>query len=74
MWHVLEHVTELNNTISELNRLLLKEGKVIVAVPNLESFDSSYYYKILGAYDLPIHMYHFSKKVSLNFLKNMDLV
>lgn len=45
MWHVLEHVTELNTTVSEFNRLLSQDGKVIIAVPNLESFDSSYYKK-----------------------------
>lgn len=61
MWHVLEHVTELNTTVSEFNRLLSQDGKVIIAVPNLESFDSSYYKKYWAAYDLPIHLYHFSK-------------
>lgn len=61
MWHVLEHVTELNITVSEFDRLLSKEGRVIIAVPNLESYDSSYYKKYWAAYDLPIHLYHFSK-------------
>ena len=45
MWHVLEHVTELNMTVSEIKRLLSKDGKNNNAVPNLESFDSSYYKK-----------------------------
>lgn len=62
MWHVLEHVTELNTTVSELKRLLSPDGKVIIAVPNLESFDASYYKKYWAAYDLPIHLYHFSKE------------
>ena len=61
MWHVLEHVTELNNTVSEMKKLLSKKGKVIIAVPNLESFDAYYYKKYWAAYDLPIHLYHFSK-------------
>ncbi len=61
MWHVLEHVTELNNTVSEMKKLLSKKGKAIIAVPNLESFDACYYKKYWAAYDLPIHLYHFSK-------------
>ena len=61
MWHVLEHVTELNNTVSEIRKLLSADGKAIIAVPNLESFDSYYYKKFWAAYDLPIHLYHFSK-------------
>lgn len=62
MWHVLEHVTELNQTVIQLNRLLNKNGKVIIAVPNYKSYDSSFYKKYWAAYDLPIHLYHFSKE------------
>ena len=68
MWHVLEHVTELNETIEQLNRLTTKTGKVIIAVPNYKSYDSSFYKKYWAAYDLPIHLYHFSKEtISLIF-------
>ena len=62
MWHVLEHVYELENTIIELKRLLKENGKLIIAVPNLNSYDAQYYKKYWAAYDLPIHLYHFSKK------------
>ena len=31
MWHVLEHVTELNNTVSEIRKLLSADGKAIIA-------------------------------------------
>lgn len=70
MWHVLEHVTELNNTVSELKRLLSIDGKAVIAVPNLESFDSSYYKKYWAAYDLPIHLYHFSKESIIKLFEN----
>ena len=70
MWHVLEHVTELNSTISEIKRLLSKDGKTVIAVPNLESFDSSYYKKYWAAYDLPIHLYHFSKDSIIKLFEN----
>ena len=72
MWHVLEHVTELNSTISELKRLLSKDGKAVIAVPNIESFDSFYYKKYWAAYDLPIHLYHFSKDSIIKLFENHE--
>ena len=62
MWHVLEHVSSLNETLVQFNQLLSKKGKIIIAVPNLESYDAKYYKEYWAAYDLPIHLYHFSKK------------
>ena len=62
MWHVLEHVPNLNETLVQFNQLLSKKGKIIIAVPNLESYDAKYYKEYWAAYDLPIHLYHFSKK------------
>ena len=73
MWHVLEHVTELNTTVSEIKKLLSKKGKAIIAVPNLESFDSCYYKKHWAAYDLPIHFYHFSKASITKLFKKHGL-
>ena len=61
MWNVLEHITELNATVSEFKRLLSESGKIIIAVPNLKSFDAGYYKKFWAGYDLPIHLYHFTK-------------
>lgn len=62
MWHVLEHVPNLDNQIKELKRLLKTNGTLIVAVPNFKSFDAKYYGKFWAAYDVPIHFWHFSKK------------
>ena len=70
MWHVLEHVTDLKNNLNELNRLLSKNGKIIIAVPNLNSYDSSYYGQYWAAYDLPIHLSHFSKKTITKLFRN----
>ena len=62
MWHVLEHVPDLENQIKELKRLIKPTGTVIIAVPNFKSYDASYYGKYWAAYDIPIHLWHFSKK------------
>ncbi|RBN49906.1 class I SAM-dependent methyltransferase [Flavobacterium psychrolimnae] len=61
MWHVLEHVPDLENQIKELKRLLKPNGTLIVAVPNFKSFDAKHYGKFWAAYDVPIHFWHFSK-------------
>ncbi len=62
MWHVLEHVPDLDFQIKELKRLLKPNGTLIVAVPNFKSFDAKYYDSFWAAYDVPIHFWHFSKK------------
>jgi len=61
MWHVLEHVPNLEEYISELKRLLKPSGTIIIAVPNFKSFDAEYYGKFWAAYDVPRHIWHFSK-------------
>lgn len=61
MWHVLEHVPDLNHQIKELKRLLKPSGTLIIAVPNFNSYDAKYYGKYWAAYDVPIHFWHFSK-------------
>jgi 2-polyprenyl-3-methyl-5-hydroxy-6-metoxy-1,4-benzoquinol methylase len=60
MWHVLEHVHELNWTIEQLKRLLKENGKLFIAVPNHHSFDARHYRSFWAAYDVPRHLYHFS--------------
>ena len=61
MWHVLEHVPDLDQQIKELKRLLKPSGSLIIAVPNFKSFDAQHYGKFWAAYDVPIHFWHFSK-------------
>lgn len=60
MWHVLEHVHDLNNRIDQVYRLLKKDGVLIIAVPNHTSNDASAYGNSWAAWDVPRHLYHFS--------------
>ena len=71
LWHVLEHLPNLNNSINEFKRVLNKKGKVIIAVPNHKSWDANYYREYWAAWDVPIHLWHFSKEtIELLFNKN----
>jgi 2-polyprenyl-3-methyl-5-hydroxy-6-metoxy-1,4-benzoquinol methylase len=62
MWHVLEHVHDLNNYIAKLKLLLKKNGSIFIAVPNYTSGDAKIYKEYWAAYDVPRHLYHFSPK------------
>ena len=61
LWHVLEHVTDLSGTLKFFKENLDPKGKLIIAVPNYESFDAKNYGEFWAAYDVPRHLYHFSK-------------
>jgi len=73
MWHVLEHVPNLEFQIQELKRLLKPTGTLIVAVPNYKSFDANHYQTFWAAYDVPIHFWHFSKKSIQLLFERVDI-
>jgi len=62
MWHVLEHVHDLNSYMEKLKLLLKENGKLFIAVPNYTSKDAAIYKEYWAAYDVPRHLYHFSPK------------
>jgi hypothetical protein len=47
MWHVLEHVPDLDFQIKELK--IIKAYWNFVAVPNFKSFDAKHYGALLGS-------------------------
>lgn len=62
MWHVLEHVHDLQGYIAKLKLLLTENGKLFIAVPNYTSKDAAAYKEQWAAYDVPRHLYHFSPR------------
>ena len=76
MWHVLEHVPNLDETIFNLKKLLKPEGVLIVAVPNFKSYDADFYKEYWAAYDVPRHLWHFSQTAirRLFFFQGMEVV
>ena len=61
MWHVLEHVYNVEDYLKKINKLLKKGGVLVVGVPNCASYDAKKYKENWVAYDLPIHLSHFQK-------------
>jgi len=70
LWHVLEHVHNLQDTIKEFKRILSPSGVLIIAVPNCESTDAQYYKEHWAAYDVPRHLYHFTVKSMKYLMEN----
>lgn len=61
LWHVLEHIHNLNETMKVLKTILKEKGKIVIAVPNIESYEQSVFEEQWAAYDVPRHLYHFSQ-------------
>jgi 2-polyprenyl-3-methyl-5-hydroxy-6-metoxy-1,4-benzoquinol methylase len=62
LWHVLEHIHQLELTLKMILNSLRKHGTIFIAVPNYESADSQYYQQYWAGYDVPRHLWHFSKQ------------
>lgn len=73
MWHVLEHVPNLEEYISYLKQLLKPNGTLVIAVPNYKSYDANHYGKFWAAFDVPRHLWHFSKSSIQKIFLKFDL-
>ena len=73
LWHVLEHIPDLNQTIEHLKSLLTPDGTIFIAVPNLNSWDSKHYKNFWAAYDTPRHLWHFTQQSIPTLLKKHRL-
>lgn len=73
LWHVLEHVTNLEETIAQLKNALEANGTLFIAVPNFKSFDANHYQQFWAAYDVPRHIWHFSRTAIKAIFENHEL-
>ena len=73
LWHVLEHLPDLDKQINKITSLLNKNGTLIIAVPNYKSYDAQYYKEFWAAYDTPRHLWHFSQNAIKNIFKNKKI-
>ena len=73
MWHVLEHVYNLQDDLTKISSLVKQNGVLIIAVPNYTSFDAQHYKKFWAAYDVPRHLYHFSPNSMIPLVESKGL-
>ena len=62
LFHVLEHVHQPKELLQTLKTHLTKNGILIIAVPNPNSYDAKIYQEFWAAWDVPRHLFHFTKK------------
>ena len=60
LWHVLEHVHDLNGYLKAFASILKPDGTLLVAVPNHLSADAKKYGAKWAAFDVPRHLWHFT--------------
>lgn len=73
LWHVLEHVYTLRQTLQDLKQRLSPGGALFIAVPNHTSRDASHYQEYWAAYDVPRHLWHFNKESMATLLHQEGL-
>ena len=61
LWHVLEHIEDFKTLLINLKKLLNDDGIIILGLPNNNSYDAKTYLENWVAYDVPIHLSHFTK-------------
>ncbi|RYF58840.1 MAG: class I SAM-dependent methyltransferase [Cytophagaceae bacterium] len=73
LWHVLEHVADLKETLAILVDKLKTGGHLVIAVPNPASKDAAVYGSNWAAYDVPRHLYHFTPTVLTALIETYGL-
>jgi 2-polyprenyl-3-methyl-5-hydroxy-6-metoxy-1,4-benzoquinol methylase len=73
LWHVLEHLTDLNTAMHALRHLLKPGGMLFIAVPNHASYDAQKYGAHWAGYDVPRHLWHFTPASMTRLFTNNNL-
>jgi len=73
LWHVLEHVHDLDAYLKQIKKILKPNGLLLIALPNRESYDAKKYKEYWAAWDIPIHLWHFSPNNIRDLLKKYQL-
>ena len=70
LWHVFEHIENQDEMLNLFHQKLKSNGVLIIAVPNHTSYDGQKYQSHWAAYDVPRHIWHFSKNGMLKLMNN----
>ena len=74
MWHVLEHIPDLESSIKAIYNSIKNKGSLVIAVPNIDSFDSKHYKECWAGFDVPRHLYHFNHESLINFIEKQGFI
>ena len=73
LWHTLEHIHAIHETLEYVAKQLAPGGVLIIALPNPESYDAQHYRENWIAWDAPRHLYHFVPKTLEQLLERHSL-
>ena len=73
LWHTLEHIHAIHETLDYATEQLAKDGVLIIALPNPESYDAKHYRENWVAWDAPRHLYHFVPETLEQLLEQHNL-
>ncbi|SHH99643.1 Methyltransferase domain-containing protein [Chryseolinea serpens] len=73
LWHVLEHIEDLNHTLQQLKDKLSPNGTLLIAVPNHAAWDGTHYGQYWAGYDVPRHLWHFTQQTMTTLLTKNNL-
>ncbi|GIV37032.1 MAG: methyltransferase [Cyclobacteriaceae bacterium] len=68
LWHVLEHLHRPDTTLKRCRELLEPGGLLVIAVPNPDSFDALHYRQHWAGFDVPRHLWHFTRQAMKTLL------
>jgi 2-polyprenyl-3-methyl-5-hydroxy-6-metoxy-1,4-benzoquinol methylase len=72
LWHVLEHLHDTPTYLTWIFNALKPEGKLLIALPNCDSYDAASYRQYWAAYDVPRHLWHFTPSSLENYLNQHE--
>lgn len=67
LWHVLEHVHNLDGYMKAIKNNLADDGTLVIALPNPNSPDAKFYRKYWAAWDVPRHLWHWKPETFKRF-------
>ncbi len=67
LWHVMEHIQNLDAFWKHSAQLLDENGILVAAVPNHASYDAENYREYWAAYDVPRHLWHFDSSTIMRW-------
>lgn len=70
LWHVFEHIENQDEMLQKFHSKLKQNGRLIIAIPNPTSYDALKYKEFWAAYDVPRHIFHFSKSGMEKLMNN----
>lgn len=73
LWHVLEHIHTLRETMELLVSKLEAKGIVVIAVPNQAGLDKNLYGEHWAAWDVPRHLYHWGPQSLEHFMTSLSM-